>query len=157
MPIVYIVTINVSINRMIMYYDDTLPRVAKCHRYGRCICVKILEGWGKRWKRPRSFIKLSILLVNSTNFDVVLSLNQSYLIPFLLEVAIFLNFIQLKCEICRDLLTFHGVKFGVKDLLCVKYMTFRNSDSSLTNSAFIEIVNLECYLASRTRITPKAP
>ena len=24
------------------------PRVAKCHRYGRYVCVKILEGWGKK-------------------------------------------------------------------------------------------------------------
>ena len=26
-------------------------RVAKCHRYGRYICVKILEGWGKKCGR----------------------------------------------------------------------------------------------------------
>ena len=32
-------------------------RVAKCHRYGRYICVKILEGWGKKCRRPRSFVK----------------------------------------------------------------------------------------------------
>ena len=31
------------------------------------------------------------------------------------------------CKICRDLRSFHGVKFGLKDLLCVKDMTFRNS------------------------------
>ena len=37
--------------------DDT--RVAKCHRYGRYICVKILESWGKRCRRPRSFVKWS--------------------------------------------------------------------------------------------------
>ena len=43
-------------------------RVAKCHRYGRYICVKILEGWGKKWRRPRSFLKWSIFCVNSTNF-----------------------------------------------------------------------------------------
>ena len=24
------------------------PRVAKCHRYGRYICVNILEVWGKK-------------------------------------------------------------------------------------------------------------
>ena len=32
-------------------------RVAKCHRYGRYICVKILESWGKKCRRPRSFVK----------------------------------------------------------------------------------------------------
>ena len=26
-------------------------RVAKCHRYGRYICVKILRGWGKKCRR----------------------------------------------------------------------------------------------------------
>ena len=31
-------------------------RVAKCHRYGRYICVKILEGWGKKCERPNSFV-----------------------------------------------------------------------------------------------------
>ena len=32
-------------------------RVAKCHRYGRYICVKILEGWDKKFGRPHSFVK----------------------------------------------------------------------------------------------------
>ena len=50
-----------------------LHRVAKCHRYGRYICVKILEGWGKKCRRPRSFVKWSSFRVNSFNFDVVLS------------------------------------------------------------------------------------
>ena len=31
-------------------------RVAKCHRYGRYICVEILEGWGKMYGRPYSFV-----------------------------------------------------------------------------------------------------
>ena len=35
-----------------------LYRVAKCHRYGRYICVKILEGWGKKCGRPCSSAKL---------------------------------------------------------------------------------------------------
>ena len=39
------------------------------------------------------------------------------------EVAIYINFIKFKSKICRDLRTFHGVKFGLKDLLCVKDMT----------------------------------
>ena len=59
---------------------------------------------------------------------MVLSLNQPYLILFPLEIAIYINFIQFSCQICRDLRTFHGVNFGLKDLLCVKDMTFRNSD-----------------------------
>ena len=28
------------------------------HRYGRYICVKILEGWGKHFGRPRRFVKM---------------------------------------------------------------------------------------------------
>ena len=35
----------------------TIARVAKCHRYGRYICVKILEGWGKKCGRPCSSAK----------------------------------------------------------------------------------------------------
>ena len=42
-------------------------RVAKCHRYGRYIRVKILESWGKKCGRPHSFVKLSSFGVNSTN------------------------------------------------------------------------------------------
>ena len=105
-------------------------RVAKCHRYGRYICVKILEGLGKKCRRPCSFVKWSSFWVNSTTFDVVLSLNQPYLILFPLEIAIYINFIQFSCQICRDLRTFHGVNFGLKDLLCVKDMTFCNSGSA---------------------------
>ena len=37
--------------------DDDAVRVAKCHRYGRYICIKILEGWGKKFRRQRSFVK----------------------------------------------------------------------------------------------------
>ena len=36
--------------------DDDDGRVAKCHRYGRYICVKILEGWGKKCGRPHTFV-----------------------------------------------------------------------------------------------------
>ena len=28
-----------------------MSRVAKCHRYGRYICVKILKSWGKKCVR----------------------------------------------------------------------------------------------------------
>ena len=58
---------------------------------------------------------------------MVLSLNQPYLILPPLEIAIYINFIQFSCQICRDLRTFHGVNFVLKDLLCVKDMTFCNS------------------------------
>ena len=94
------------------WWELLLLRVAKCHRYGRYICVKILEGWGKNWWRPRSFVKWSSCWVNSTNFDVGLSLNQ-LLFPF--KYPSILNFIQFKC------------KFSLKDLLCVKDMTFCDS------------------------------
>ena len=60
--------------------DDQDYRVAKCHRYGRYICVKIFEGWGKKCRRPHSFVKWSSLRVNCTNFYEVLSLYQLYLI-----------------------------------------------------------------------------
>ena len=46
--------------------------VAKCHTYGRYICVKILEGLGKKCWRPHRFGRLSSFGLNSTNFDVVL-------------------------------------------------------------------------------------
>ena len=66
------------------YFGATVAksRVAKCHRYGRYICVKILEGWGKKCRRPRSFVKWSSFGANSTNCNVVLSLNQPYLLAF---------------------------------------------------------------------------
>ena len=38
-------------------------------------------------------------------------------------------------QICCDLRTFHGVKFGLKDLLCVKDMTFCNSDAGVHSAA----------------------
>ena len=34
-------------------------RVAKYHRYGRYICVKILEGWGKKCGKTCSFAEFS--------------------------------------------------------------------------------------------------
>ena len=37
------------------------------------------------------------------------------------------NFIPSRCLICRDLHAFLGVKFGLEDLLRVKYLTFCNS------------------------------
>ena len=58
-------------------------RVAKCHRYGgRYICVKISEGWSKKWRRPHSFVKWSKFGVNYTNFYEVLLLNKLCLIKF---------------------------------------------------------------------------
>ena len=67
---------------------SSVNRVAKCHRYGRYICGKILEGWGKKCGRPRSFVKWSSFRGRFTNLDVVLSQNQPYLILFPLSVAI---------------------------------------------------------------------
>ena len=32
-------------------------RVVKCHRYSRYICVKILEGWGKKCNRTRGYAR----------------------------------------------------------------------------------------------------
>ena len=69
--------------------------------------------------------------VDFNNLYEVLYLNHSYLIDFLFslfEEAIYVNFIQFKFWICRDLRTFDGVKFGLKDLLCVKNMKFCNSE-----------------------------
>ena len=34
---------------------DNMHRVAKCHRFGRYICVKVLKGWGKKWRRLHSY------------------------------------------------------------------------------------------------------
>ena len=36
---------------------DLEDRVAKCHRYGRNICVKILDGWGKKCRSYFIFIQ----------------------------------------------------------------------------------------------------
>ena len=36
-------------------------RVAECHGYGGYICVKKLEGWGKKSGRAHSFAKSSIV------------------------------------------------------------------------------------------------
>ena len=46
---------NCLVNAAVSEWSPT--RVAKCHRYGRYICVKILEGWGKKSRRRRSFVK----------------------------------------------------------------------------------------------------
>ena len=58
--------------------DD--DRVAKCHGYGRYICVKILEDWGKKFGRLHRFVIWGSFEVNFTNCYEVLSLNHSYLI-----------------------------------------------------------------------------
>ena len=38
----------------------TWGRVAKCYRYDKYICVKILEDWGKKYRIPHNFEKFSI-------------------------------------------------------------------------------------------------
>ena len=93
------------------------------------------------WK-PWSFVKWSSFWVNSTTFDEGLSLNQPYLILFPLEIAIYINFIQFSCQICCDLRTFHGVNFGLKDLLCVKDMTFCNSGLKGTKIDFCLLITI---------------
>ena len=34
---------------------ESEDRVAKFHRYGRYICAKILEGWGKKVNETKTF------------------------------------------------------------------------------------------------------
>ena len=34
------------VSEFVVDFPET--RVAKCHRYGRYICVKIFKGWGKK-------------------------------------------------------------------------------------------------------------
>ena len=97
-------------------------RVAKRHRYGRYICVKILEGWGKKCRRPQSFVKWSSFDVISTNIDEALFDKIFSHSP--LEVAIYLNFIWLKHWICHDLCALLGVKIGLKELIWVKNWHF---------------------------------
>ena len=65
---------NCLVNAAVSEWSPT--RVAKCHRYGRYICVKILEGLGKKCWRQRSFVKWISFGVTFTNLDEVLSLNQ---------------------------------------------------------------------------------
>ena len=57
------------------YKNTNTNRVAKCHRYGRYICVEILEGWGNKCWGLCSVVKLSSFGVNSTKFVMFLSLN----------------------------------------------------------------------------------
>ena len=75
-------------------------RIAKCHIYGRYICVKVLEGWSKKCRKPCIFIKLSVFGAISTNFDEVLSFKPALcdriFSLFHPEVTIHLNFIQFK-------------------------------------------------------------
>ena len=78
---------------------------------------------------------------------MVLSLNQPYYILFPHEEAIYHNFIKFRFLICRDLRTLHGVKFGLKDLLCVKIMTFRNSAKTMPFfSHLIQLVTCNLFL-----------
>ena len=46
-------------------------RLAKCHRYGRYICVEKLESWGKKCGKTRSFAQLSALGINFSDYREV--------------------------------------------------------------------------------------
>ena len=50
------VTLSIILTRMRLVY--LLSRVAKCQRYGRYECVKMLEGWGKKVKETTHFCKM---------------------------------------------------------------------------------------------------
>ena len=101
---------------------EMLARVAKCHRYGRYICVKILEGWGKKCRRPHTFVKWGSLGINPTNFYEVLSLTQLYFLVSLCQapgstndtIRHFLS--RARWQICRLLKT-HNPK------VCSLYLT----------------------------------
>ena len=67
---------------LIVLEKGIVNRVAKCQRYGKYICVKILEGWGKKCRRPHRFVKWSSFGVNSTNYYEVSSSNHFDLITF---------------------------------------------------------------------------
>ena len=47
---------------IIVMHFQGITRVAKCHRYGRYIRVKKLEGWGKKSGRIQCFAKSRIVL-----------------------------------------------------------------------------------------------
>ena len=49
---------NVLGGNKVLVRANVLGRVAKCHRYGRYICVKILEGWGKTCEGDPQFCKM---------------------------------------------------------------------------------------------------
>ena len=50
----------INIFRKIGDLEDAFCRVAKCHGYDGYICVKKLEGWGKKSGRIHIFAKPSI-------------------------------------------------------------------------------------------------
>ena len=79
------------------------------------ICVKILECWGKKCRRPNRFVKLSSFGVKSTNF--VLSSNHFQPLPP-----------DLKCKFYISIYFTNGVKFGLKVLFRHFFLlTFWNS------------------------------
>ena len=102
------------------------PRVAKCQRYGRYICVKILEGWGKKCGRPYSFVNWSNFWSNSTNYYEVLSLNHFYVIEFSAfspkKKSIISILLNLSVKFVGIYALFLG--FQSKDLVCVKNWHF---------------------------------
>ena len=73
-------------------------RVAKCHIYGRYICVIFLVSWGKKFGRPNSFAKIMqfgdkflwIFVFKPLSFDRIFNL-------FHPEVANYLNFVRFMC------------------------------------------------------------
>ena len=58
------------------------------------------------------------------------------------EVALCVNFIPSRCQICRDLRAFLGVNFALKDLLRVKDLTFRNSQWAQILTLLKELVDI---------------
>ena len=73
------------------------------------ICVKILECWGKKCRRPNRFVKLSSFGVKSTNF--VLSSNHFQPLPPDLKCKFYISI-----HFNLRLNFFLGVKFGLKYL-----------------------------------------
>ena len=87
-----------------------------------------LEGRGKKSRKTHSYAKSSFvlgkfeqLILSSAFRPGLYDRMYSFCSP---EVAFCVNFIP---SMCRDLRTFHGVKFGSADLLRVKDLTHRNS------------------------------
>ena len=74
------------------------------------------------------FIKLSFFGANSTNFCL---LNQLYVIEFSAFSTQKKPFISISFNLSDKLVAtyalFLGVQIGLKDLICVKNLTFRNS------------------------------
>ena len=104
-------------------------RVEKWHGYDGCISEKKLASWGKKFGRTKKIAKTS-------QFCCTKKRDSMDKLPWIDSLSTFIHhkkphkfcFVGLKCQKCRDLRAFLGVKSGLLILVRVKDLTFSNSD-----------------------------